>query len=93
MGIMARLLGRAKLADGSGAVAKERLTFVLEYDRAQLSPAELAEIRDEIIATISRHVKVRREDVAIKLEPGGRLVAEIPLDRQRRRSAPAGDGR
>lgn len=81
MSWLARLLGRAQ-GGGSGSVAKERLKFVLEYDRAQLSPHELDMIRDEIIATISRHVNVRREDVAIKLEEGGRLVAEIPLDRK-----------
>lgn len=76
------LLGLSR-GGGSGRVAKERLTFVLEYDRAQLSPGELEQIRDEIIAAISRHVQVRRQDVEIKLEPGGRLVAEIPLDRRR----------
>ena len=87
MGFIARLLGRSDGDRGSGVVAKERLKLVLEYDRAQLSPHELDLIRDEIIAIISRHVNVRREDVAIKLEEGGRLVAEIPLDR---RVAPGG---
>ena len=82
MSILRGLLGLGR-PTGSGAVAKDRLKFVLEYDRAQLSPLELDQIRDEIIATISRHVTVRREDVEIKLEPGGRLVAEIPLDRGR----------
>jgi cell division topological specificity factor len=81
MGLLARLFGRTTPADGSGAIAKKRLKFVLEYDRAHLSPGELELIRDEIIATISRHVNVRREDVNITLEHGGRLVAEIPLDR------------
>lgn len=70
-------------SSGSGSVAKDRLKLVLEYDRTQLTPAKLALIRDEIIATISRHVNVRSEDVLIKLEPGGRLVADIPLDRAR----------
>jgi cell division topological specificity factor MinE len=68
---------------GSGAVAKERLKFVLEYDRAQLSRAELEIIRKEIIAVISRHVNVRQAEVAVKLEAGGRLVVDIPLDRAR----------
>lgn len=75
-----RLLGRPS-SGGSGAVAKERLKFVLEYDRARLSPAELDLIRDDIIASISRHVSVSPEDVQVKLEQGGRLVAEIPLGR------------
>ena len=67
---------------GSGAVAKERLKLVLEYDRAQLSPAELDSIREDIITSISRHVAVSPEDVQVTLERGGRLVAEIPLGRQ-----------
>jgi len=82
MGLLDWLLGRPPSLGGSGAVAKERLKLVLEYDRAQLSPGELELIRDEIIASISRHVDVAREDVQIKLEAGGRLVAEIPLGRR-----------
>jgi cell division topological specificity factor len=78
-----RLLGRPAPA-GSGTVAKERLKFVLEYDRAQLTPAELDLIRDDIIASISRHVDVAPEDVHVTLERGGRLVAEIPLGRSGR---------
>ena len=67
-------------------MAKQRLKFVLEYDRAHLSPGELDLIRDEIIESISRHVDVARDEVEIKLEPGGRLVAEIPLTRGRSRA-------
>jgi cell division topological specificity factor len=85
MSLLDRLLGRAP-GTGSGAVAKERLKFVLEYDRAQLTPAELDRIRDDIIASISRHVAVSPEDVHVTLEHGGRLVAEIPLARRGGRS-------
>jgi cell division topological specificity factor len=87
-----RLIGRPERLKSSGAVAKERLKFVLEYDRAQITPAELDEIRDEIIESISRHVRVVRDDVEIKLEAGGRLVAEIPLDRTGRGDAAGGIG-
>lgn len=82
-----RLLGREE-QPASGSVAKERLKLVLEYDRTRLTAAELDQIRDEIIASISRHVAIDREDVAITLQRDGRLVAEIPLDKHRRR-APA----
>jgi cell division topological specificity factor len=79
MGFWDRLLGRETA--GSGAVAKERLKLVLEYDRAQLTPAELDSIRRDLIASISRHVTVAPDDVQVTLEQGGRLVAEIPLAR------------
>jgi len=82
MDILDRLLGRVVTAGKSGAVAKQRLKIVLEYDRAQLSPWELDLIKDDIIQSISRHVDVAREMVEVKLEPGGRLVAEIPLGRR-----------
>ena len=71
-------------SSGSAPVATERLKVVLEYDRAQLTPAELDQIRREIIELISRHVRVRRENVRVNLETGGRLVVDIPLDRARR---------
>lgn len=76
-----RLIGRSQHVETSGEVAKRRLKVVLEYDRNQITPEELAKIRDDIISSISQHVSVVRDDVEIKLEPGGRLIAEIPLDR------------
>ena len=79
MSFIDRLLGRAQPPKPSGKVAKERLKFVLEYDRARLTPAQLEEIKDEIIAVISRHVDIADRGVEIKLEEGGRLVAEISL--------------
>jgi cell division topological specificity factor len=89
MSLIERLLGRP-MQGGSGAIAKERLKFVLEFDRTHLSPMELDQIRDEIIDVISRHVSVRRRDVHISLEDG-RLVAEIPLDsREARAMRPSG---
>ncbi len=83
MTFLGRLLGREGIAKSSGKVAKERLKFVLEYDRARLTPAQLEEIRDEIISVISRHVDIADRGVEVTLEEGGRLVAEISLsDRQ-----------
>jgi cell division topological specificity factor MinE len=83
MSLLDRLFGRQAPPQGSGAVARERLKLVLEYDRAQISAAQLDEIKGEIIDSISRHVAIQREDVKITLEHDGRLVAEIPLDSAR----------
>ncbi len=86
MSIIDRLLGRER-EPRSGSVARERLKLVLEYDRAQLTAAELDTIRDELIKALSRHVSIDRDEVEITLQRDGRLVAEIPLDRRRRRPA------
>jgi cell division topological specificity factor len=63
-------------------VAKERLRLVLAYDRASMSPDALDLIKDEIIAVISRHVRVDAEGVQVSVsrdETESRLVADIPL--------------
>lgn len=93
MSFLDRLFGRDGGAKPSGAVAKERLKFVLEYDRARLTPAQLEEIRDEIIAVISRHVDIADRGVEVKLEEGGRLVAEISLSDRGSGIGGAGGGR
>jgi len=67
---------------GSGAVAKERLRLVLAYDRTSVSPEVLEQIKDEIIAVISRHVSVDVSGVQVGVsqdQSESRLVADIPL--------------
>lgn len=80
MSFLDRLLGRES-HEASGGVAKDRLKLVLEYDRARLTPAQLEEIRADIVEAISRHVDISQKDVEVSLQQGGRLVAEIPLER------------
>ena len=78
-----RLLGRR--AKGSGATAKQRLQLVLVTDRSNLSPEKLQQMKDEIIAVISKYVNIAPEKVAINLEQRERdnwLVADIPLLRE-----------
>ena len=85
MGFFDRLLGRKNSADS----AKERLQLVLIHDRTDLTPAELDSLRDDLIATISRHVEIDAKAVQIDVEHDGRsqrLVADIPLKAARRRS-------
>ncbi len=72
----------------SKQVAKDRLKLVLIHDRTDVSPAIIEEIKDEIIAVISRHVDIDRSGVEIKLtqeENESRLVADIPLLKNPRR--------
>ena len=84
MNFFEKLFGRKNSADS----AKERLQLVLIHDRTDLTPAELDSLRDDLIATISRHVAIDAKAVQIDVEHDGRsqrLVADIPLKAAGRR--------
>jgi cell division topological specificity factor len=84
MSFLDRLFGRKTSADS----AKERLQLVLIHDRTDMTPAELDSLRDDLIATISRHVSIDADNVQIDVEHDGRsqrLVADIPLKAVKRR--------
>jgi cell division topological specificity factor len=75
-----RLFGRN--TSTSAQAAKERLQFVLIHDRTDISPAVMEQLKDEIIAVISKHVDINRAGVEINLSQTARenrLVANIPL--------------
>ena len=85
MSFFDRLLGRKNSADN----AKERLQLVLIHDRTDMTPAELDSLKDDLIATISRHVEIDAQSMQIGVEHDGRsqrLVADIPLKAARRRA-------
>jgi cell division topological specificity factor len=73
-----RISGRKRSAKS----AKERLQLVLIHDRTDLTEAELEALKDDIMATISRHVDIDPGAVQIGVERDGReqrLVADIPI--------------
>lgn len=77
-GFFDRILRRKRSAQS----AKERLQLVLVHDRTDLTPAELDELKDDLLKTISRHIAIDPDAVQIALERDGReqrLVADIPL--------------
>lgn len=85
MGFFEKFFGKKTSADS----AKERLQLVLIHDRTDLTPAELASLRDDLVATISRHVEVDVKAMQIGVEHDGRsqrLVADIPLKSARRKT-------
>jgi cell division topological specificity factor len=85
MSLFDRFFGRKSSADN----AKERLQLVLIHDRTDLTPAELDSLKDDLIATISRHVEIDAQSMRIGVEHDGRsqrLVADIPLKAARRRA-------
>ncbi len=80
-----RILGKER---HSANAAKERLQLVLIHDRTDLSPGLLENLRDELIAVISRHVDVDPSAVRLEMASEGReqrLVADIPLKTSRKR--------
>ncbi len=86
MSFFDRFFGRKNSADS----AKERLQLVLIHDRTDLTPAELDSLKDDLIATISRHVEIDPQAVQIGVEHDGRsqrLVADIPIKSAARRRA------
>jgi len=81
MSFFERLIGRRDKSS-SGEVAKERLRLVLAHDRADISPALLDMLKDEIVTVISRHVAIDVESVQVTFSQSARetrLVADIPL--------------
>jgi cell division topological specificity factor len=86
MNFLDRLFGRKNSANN----AKERLQLVLIHDRTDLTPAELDSLKDDLIATISRHVEIDPQAMQIGVEHDGRsqrLVADIPIKSTPRRRA------
>jgi len=83
---MAFLFRRKKSANS----AKERLQLVLIHDRTDLTPSQLESLKDDLIATISRHIEIDPTAVSINVAQDGReqrLVADIPLKSAIRRRA------
>ena len=88
-----RLIFGRDRSDDSSSLARQRLKLVLEYDRAQLPPGILEEIKDEIVRIISRHASVDPAGVQVALRSGGRLILEVPLQAdQLRGRAPLATG-
>lgn len=80
-----RMFGRNR--EGSSATAKDRLRFVLQYDRINIPPEKMEQMKREILEVISKYVAIDREKVDIALEQRDRdhtkIVAEIPFAKDR----------
>jgi cell division topological specificity factor len=72
----------------SAQTAKERLKLVLVHDRTDISPGIIDQLKDDLIATISRHIDIDPAGVRIQMAQDGneqRLIADIPLRTARKR--------
>jgi cell division topological specificity factor len=78
-GFLERLLGRDNT---SARQAKERLKLVLVHDRTDIAPGVLDQLKDDLIAVISKHIEIDPNAVRIEMTQEGhehRLIADIPL--------------
>jgi cell division topological specificity factor len=68
-------------------VARERLQILLAHERIALGPRDLVTIlRDELLATIARHIEFDPEKLSVKMERAGamstlEIEVEIPSDK------------
>jgi cell division topological specificity factor len=89
MGLL-RLLRGSK---PSAPVARERLQILLAHERGQRGqPDLLGVLREEILAVVSKHVKLDPTKVIVRLDRGDEVSTlevdiEVPNDFERRRSA------
>lgn len=73
-----------KARPSSREAVKERLKFVLAYDRAGISPGMLNAMRDDILAVLSRYVEIDDEQLEFSIENSDRttaLIANFPIRR------------
>ncbi len=88
MGFFSRIFGRGE--PSSRDVAKDRLQLVLVHDRIRIPPSQMAAMKDELLAVVSRYFDVDSDGVAITFTQSSRmnrLVAEVPVFGNPRHSA------
>ena len=67
---------------GSAPVARERLQVLLAYERNNRNQPDLvALLREEIMAVITKHVKVDQDDVKVTMERG-KTTSTLEIDIQ-----------
>ena len=73
---------RASRKKGSAAVARERLQILVAHDRAERhQPSYLPKLQEELIAVISKYVKISLDDVKVSVERQDDLeVLEVKIE-------------
>lgn len=72
----------------SAPVARERLQIILAHERAQVGNSDLlAQLREEILAVIARHMPIERDKVNVKMDRNQdvsllEVEVELPLKDQ-----------
>lgn len=79
MSILSFLLGEKKK---SASVAKERLQLIIAHERNGAAPADyLPALQRELVAVISKYMKISDEDIKVSLERQDNLeVLEVKIE-------------
>ncbi len=78
---------------GSAPVARERLQILLAHERVRLGPEDLvSKLRDDLIATILRHVEIDPGKVMVKMD-GDASVSTLEIEIEIPREKIIGDGK
>ncbi|TYR34301.1 cell division topological specificity factor MinE [Mesorhizobium microcysteis] len=77
----------------SAPAARERLQVLLAHERVSAGESDLVtKLRDEIMAVISKHMKIDQDKVSVKMERGAQVSTlavdvEIPFDAGKKKKA------
>jgi cell division topological specificity factor len=81
MSFLSFLLGEKKK---TASLAKERLQIILAHERSGRNPAEpdyLPDLQRELLAVISKYVRVNADDIKVQLERQDNLeVLEVKIE-------------
>jgi cell division topological specificity factor len=81
MSFLSFLLGEKKT---TASVAKERLQIILAHERSGRNPGQpdyLPQLQKELVAVISKYVKINPDDIKVQLERQDNLeVLEVKIE-------------
>lgn len=68
----------------SGKVAKDRMQIVLLHDRLSIEPEVMENIKNEIIAVLSKYMEIDHQSISVRVEQGkdyAALVSNVHVKR------------
>ena len=81
---MKDILNRFFKRQSSKEEAKQRLKFQVIHDQVDLTPAQLDQMKDEMLAVITKYVEIDATETELRLERSDdtiALVSSVPVQR------------